>query len=85
MANITIYSKQWCSYCANAKRLLTARGFDYEEVDITHDPALEAKLIEQTGQRTVPQIFVENKPIGGFVELARLVAKGELDHLKNAA
>ena len=85
MANITIYSKQWCSYCANAKRLLTARGFDFEEVEITHDPALEAKLIEQTGQRTVPQILVNDKPIGGFVELARLVSSGDLDHLMNAA
>lgn len=85
MANITIYSKQWCSYCANAKRLLTARGFEYQDVDITHDPAEEARLIEQTGQRTVPQIFVNDKHIGGFVELARLVARGELDHLKNAA
>lgn len=85
MANITIYSKDFCPYCANAKRLLTARGFDFEEVDITHNPALETKLIEQTGQRTVPQIFVEDKSIGGFVELARLVAKGDLDHLKNAA
>ena len=85
MANITIYSKQGCAYCANAKRLLTARGFDFEEVDITNDPALEAKLIEQTGQRTVPQIFVEDEFVGGFVELARLVSKGELDHLKNAA
>lgn len=85
MANITIYSKQWCAYCANAKRLLTARGFDFEVVDITNNPTLESELVTQTGQRTVPLIFVENESIGGFVELARLVAKGELDHLKNAA
>jgi len=85
MANITIYSKDWCAYCANAKRLLKARGFDYVEVDVTDDPALEQEVVERTGQRTVPQIFVEEKPIGGFVELARLVTSGELDHLKNAA
>lgn len=85
MANIKIYSKQWCSYCANAKRLLTARGFDFEEADITHDPVAEEKLIAQTGQRTVPQIFVEDKFIGGFIELARLVSNGELNHLKRAA
>ena len=85
MANITIYSKDWCAYCANAKRLLKARGFDFEEVDITNDPALEQDVIERTGQRTVPQIFGGEKFIGGFVELARLISKGELDHLKNAA
>ncbi|MDX2464346.1 MAG: glutaredoxin domain-containing protein [Porticoccus sp.] len=85
MANITIYSKDWCPYCANAKRLLTVRGFEFDEVDITLDSELEAKLIEQTGLRTVPQIFVEEQPIGGFVELARLVSSGDLDHLKHAA
>ena len=85
MANITIYSKDRCAYCANAKRLLKARGFDFKEVDITNDPALEQEVIERTGQRTVPQIFIDEKPIGGFVELARLVSRGELDHLKNAA
>ena len=85
MANITIYTKEWCAYCANAKRLLKARGFDFEEIDITNDPSLEQDVIECTGQRTVPQIFVGKKFIGGFVELARLISKGELDHLKNAA
>lgn len=85
MANIKIYSKQWCSYCANAKRLLETRGFDFEDLDITQDPALETQLINQTGQRTVPQIFVEDRFIGGFVELARLVSSGKLDHLKRAA
>ena len=85
MANITIYSKNWCAYCANAKRLLTARGIDFEEIDISNDSEREREVIERTDQRTVPQIFVEDKFIGGFVELARLVAKGELDYLKNAA
>ena len=85
MANIKIYSKQWCSYCANAKRLLETRGFDFEDLDITQDPALETQLINQTGQRTVPQVFVEDRFVGGFVELARLVSSGKLDHLKRAA
>ena len=85
MANITIYSKDWCAYCTNAKRLLKARGIDFVEVDITNDPGLEQEVIERTGQRTVPQIFVDEKSIGGFVELAHMVSKGELDHLKNAA
>jgi len=85
MTNITLYSKDWCAYCANAKRLLTARGIDFEEIDITHDSKLELKLIELTGQRTVPQIFVAEKPIGGFTELARLVSSGDLDYLKHAA
>ena len=85
MANITIYSKDWCAYCANAKRLLTARGIDFEEIDITNDSEREQEVIERTGQRTVPQIFMDGKSIGGFVELARLVSRGELDHLKKVA
>jgi GrxC family glutaredoxin len=85
MANITIYSKNQCAYCASAKRLLAARGIAFVDIDITNTPALEQEVIARTGQRTVPQIFIDNKPIGGFVELARMAAKGELDHLKNVA
>jgi len=85
MANIILYSKKHCVYCANAKRLLTARDIAFDEVDITSNPSLELELIAQTRQRTVPQIFVENTFIGGFQELARLITQGKLDHLKQAA
>lgn len=85
MANITLYTKDRCAYCLNAKRLLTARDIEFDEVDITADPSLELELISQTRQRTVPQIFVENTFVGGFTELVRLNSAGKLDHLKRAA
>lgn len=85
MANITLYTKDYCAYCANAKRLLKARGIEFDEVDITANPSLEQGLVSKTRQRTVPQIFVENTFIGGFQELARLIVQGKLDHLKQAA
>ncbi len=85
MANVTLYTKDRCAHCANAKRLLTALGIEFDEVNITDDPALELQLVSQTGQRTVPQIFVENTFIGGFAELVRLNSEGKLDHLKQVA
>lgn len=85
MANITLYTKDYCAYCANAKRLLASQGIEFDEVDITADPSLELDLVSQTRQRTVPQIFVDNTFVGGFTELARLNSQGKLDHLKRAA
>lgn len=85
MSKITLFTKDNCAYCANAKRLLMVKGIDFDEVDITGDPAVEMELVSQTRQRTVPQIFMEDTFIGGFAELARLVTKGKLDHLKPAA
>lgn len=85
MANITLYTKDCCAYCANAKRLLTALGIEFDEVDITADPSQELELVSQTRQRTVPQVFVESTFIGGFTELARMNSEGKLDHLKRAA
>ena len=85
MANITLYTKDHCAYCANAKRFLVTKDIDFDEVDITKDPSLERELASQTRQRTLPQIFVENTFIGGFTELVRLNSEGKLDHLKPAA
>ena len=64
-----------------AKRLLDARGIAYDEVDVGHDAALRADLIRRTGRRTVPQIFIDGDPIGGFDELAALDASTRLADL----
>ena len=78
MANVRIYTTSWCGYCSAAKALLKVRGVDYEEIDCTEDAATRTWLIEQTGQRTVPQIFISGVPVGGFSELRQLDGAGRL-------
>lgn len=78
MTEIRVYTSDFCPYCVNAKRLLDARGLDYSEVNIGSDFEKRKWLIETTGQRTVPQIFIGDKSIGGYTELVALDRSGEL-------
>jgi len=81
MAEVTIYTTVSCPYCVQAKRLLSAKGVAYTEVDVTGDHALRQEMIRASGRRTVPQIFIAGQPIGGFDELYELDVRGELDAL----
>jgi glutaredoxin 3 len=81
MARIQMYTTAWCGYCTRAKRLLEARGLAYEEIHLDSDPAFRAKLLELTGHWTVPQILIDGRPIGGYVELAQLDRSGQLTNL----
>ncbi|MEA3413015.1 MAG: glutaredoxin 3 [Pseudomonadota bacterium] len=81
MAKIELYSKQWCPYCSMAKALLRSKDLDYEEIDITSDGAGEQVMIERSRRRTVPQIFIDERSVGGYDDLARLNATGELDRI----
>ncbi|MCL4142041.1 UNVERIFIED_CONTAM: hypothetical protein GTU68_062599 [Idotea baltica] len=83
MNNVVVYSKDPCPYCDRAKLLLQSKGVQYDSIDIGHDDSLATKIMQVTQQRSVPQIFVNNSPIGGFDSLARLNASGELDRLLN--
>lgn len=76
---IQIYSKRVCPYCVAAKALLSKKGVPYEEIDVENDDALRAWLVETTGQRTVPQIFADGRPLGGFSDISALDRAGELD------
>ncbi len=78
MARIEIYTTPNCPFCVRAKRLLDARGIPFREIDVGHDDALRADIVERTGRRTVPQIFIDGRSIGGFEELAALDTAGEL-------
>jgi glutaredoxin 3 len=78
MARITLYTTRWCGYCVQAKKLLDSRGVDYDEVSLDDDPAFRQKLFDLTGRWTVPQIIIDGRPIGGFVELWRLDREGKL-------
>ncbi|MFA5592403.1 MAG: glutaredoxin 3 [Micavibrio sp.] len=82
MANIEIYTTKTCPYCVRAKNLLNAKDADFVEHDLTGDDAgREALLKRANGMRTVPQIFINDKHIGGYDDLALLEEKGELDGL----
>jgi glutaredoxin 3 len=76
--DIVMYSTTYCGYCRAAKRLLDERHLPFTEVDCTHDPSTRARLVEETGRRTVPQIYLDGVPIGGFDELRALDRSGEL-------
>lgn len=76
-----MYTTAWCGYCVRAKTLLEDRGLEYDEVRMDDDPAFREKLLEMTGRWTVPQIFLDDRPIGGYAELWALARAGELDEL----
>ena len=81
MNNVTIYSKFYCPYCARAKALLDRKGVAYTEIEIAHDPELQAEMQERSQRRTVPQIFFGDRHIGGSDDLYELERSGELDRL----
>jgi glutaredoxin 3 len=85
MARVEIYSKMFCPYCARAKRLLSDKGVDFEEYDITMGgPKREEMLSRANGRHTVPQIFIDDRHIGGSDDLAMLEQAGKLDPLLQA-
>ena len=81
IAQVKLYTTQVCPYCYAAKALLKKRDVPYEEIDVTGDPAKRQWLVEATGRRTVPQIFIDEKPIGGSDDLHALDRSGELEKL----
>ncbi len=80
-----MYSTRWCGYCVRAKALLESRGIEFEELLLDDDPAFRQTVYDRTGGWTVPQILIDDEPIGGYVELWRLDQAGGLDELRSAA
>lgn len=81
MARVVIYRTPSCGYCFRAAHLLQSKGVRFEEVDVSYDSGKRKWLQDVTKQRTVPQVFINDKPVGGFDDLARLNRSGELDRL----
>lgn len=81
IATIIIYSSLTCPYCDHAKELLDQKGLAYKEVNVDQDPNYLREMVEKSGRRTVPQIFIDDKHIGGFDDLRRLNESGKLDAL----
>tara|TARA_B100001142_G_C13943045_1_gene504018 strand:+ start:84 stop:338 length:255 start_codon:yes stop_codon:yes gene_type:complete len=82
MKKILMYTSSYCPYCANAERLLSAKGINtIEKIPVDQDPKELEKMIKKTGKRTVPQIFIGELHIGGFDELRASDLSGELDKI----
>ena len=85
MQPVTIYTKPLCGFCHAAKHLLTHKGVEFTEIDISGDPELRREMIQKAGGRwTVPQIWVGATHVGGFDEIDDLERRGRLDALLQA-
>lgn len=81
MAKVVIYTKEYCPYCSSAKKLLSSKNVQYQEINLENKPDEFEKLKAQTGMRTVPQIFINDQLIGGYSELSALEKEKKLDSL----
>lgn len=82
MDSIEIYTRQYCSYCHFAKDLLSRKGVNFREIDVTGNADMRRQMTERAqGRNTLPQIFIGSKHIGGCDELYALEDAGELDPL----
>lgn len=84
MAKVVIYSSEHCPYCQMAKDLLKARHVSFEEIRVDLDDSKREEMMRLTQRRTVPQIFINDQPIGGYDDLAALAKSGKLDGLLNS-
>lgn len=81
MPKVILYTKDYCAFCRQAKALLQSKGVSFEEIDLSDNEALQETVWRLSGRRTVPQIFVDGKPLGGYQEIRALDATGELDKI----
>lgn len=80
-AAVTIYTTNYCPYCVRAKSLLAKKKVDFQEVNVEERDDLRSWLVSASGQRTVPQVFINGRPVGGYTDIAELDRQGELDRL----
>ena len=78
-ADVTVYVTEYCPFCHRAKALLKQKAVRFAEIDVEERPDLRSWLVSASGQRTVPQIFINNRPIGGFSDMSALDQQGEPD------
>jgi glutaredoxin 3 len=82
MTRVLLYTIPFCGYCLAAKRLLEGKAVAYEEIDVSGAADLRAEMVERAfGRLTVPQIFIEDRHVGGYDDLAQLDRQGRLDPL----
>jgi glutaredoxin 3 len=78
---VTMYIAGWCPYCQRARGLMSGKGLTFEEINVDDDVKLREEMVARSGRRTVPQIFIGDRHIGGCDELFALDGSGELDRL----
>lgn len=81
VADVVIYTTRFCPYCISAARLLTRKGVQFREIDVSGNAECRRWLVETTGMRTVPQIFINGRSVKGFDDIALLDRQGLLDPL----
>jgi glutaredoxin 3 len=82
VAKVEVYTTTYCPFCTRAKSLLKSKGVPFVEIDVTEDAALREKMVEMSGgRRTVPEIFINGKIVGGYDELKALDVAGRLDSM----
>ncbi|MEL6957431.1 MAG: glutaredoxin 3 [Pseudomonadota bacterium] len=85
MAQVEIYTTPICGFCHRAKQLLSSKGVSFVEIDVMSDPDRRAEMMQRSnGGRTVPQVFIDNRHIGGSDDLAAMDRAGKLDPLLSA-
>jgi len=84
MAKILMYTTPYCPYCMRARQYLDKKEIAYDEIDVSNNPELRKEMIEKSGGYTVPQIFINEKPIGGCDEMFELAHEGELEDMLNS-
>jgi glutaredoxin 3 len=78
---VEVYGTEYCSYCTAARMLLKKKGVAWSDILISRDPETRKEMERRSGRRSVPQIFIDDRPLGGFDELYALEQSGELDRL----
>ncbi len=81
MPAVTLYTGSFCGYCVQVRALLERRGISFAEVNVEDHPDLREKLLARSGRRTLPQVYVGERYVGGATELAALDRRGELEKL----
>jgi glutaredoxin 3 len=82
---VTIYTSDWCPYCQRAKGLLTQKQVVFSEINVEQDVKFREEMIARSNRRTVPQIFIGDRHVGGCDDLFELDRSGELDRLIQGA
>jgi glutaredoxin 3 len=80
-AEVVVYTTEYCAYCVRVKALLSKKAVPFAEIDVGERGDLRSWLAQASGQRTVPQVFINGQSVGGFTDVADLERKGALDPL----
>jgi len=81
MSEVKLYTTDPCSFCARVKGILSSRGVEFEEINLSKDPKGRLELVQRTGMMTFPQVLVDGELLGGFKEVQAALESGRLDEL----